>query len=98
MAVGLRVADHLMARHYPICALHRDAAMTERYEVVRSDFWVLRHHPDPAPLLGWFLLDSLRHCPGPLDFTTNEAAEWGHAVQKASQLVQVKVLSICTCT
>ena len=98
MAVGLRVADHLMARHCPICALHRDAAMTERYEVVRSDLWVLRHHPDPAPLLGWFLLDSLRHCPGPLDFTTNEAAEWGHAVQKASQLVQVKVLSICTCT
>ena len=62
--------------------------MQDRYEIFRNDLWVLRHHPDPAPLLGWFLLDSRRHCSGPIEFTTAEASAWGGAVQQASRLVQ----------
>jgi diadenosine tetraphosphate (Ap4A) HIT family hydrolase len=34
------------------------------------------------------LLDSLRHCSGPIDFSTKEAASWGSAVQDASTLVK----------
>ncbi len=49
---------------------------------------MLRHHPDPAPLLGWFLLDSCRHLGGPADFTSAEAAAWGPGVQWASGLVR----------
>ena len=72
----------------PICALHVDPAMVRRYEIGRCDLWVLRHHPDPAPLAGWLLLDSQRHCSGPLAFNAEEAADWGRAVQAASVLVQ----------
>lgn len=49
---------------------------------------MLRHHPDPAPLPGWFLLDSVRHLGGPADFNPEEAAAWGTAVQHASSLVR----------
>ena len=78
----------MMNSDCPICALHAETAMVRSYEIERSDLWVLRHHPDPAPLVGWMLLDSLRHCPGPLAFNEEEAADWGRAVRDASGLVQ----------
>ncbi len=71
-----------------ICQLHLDPQAQERYEIQRSELWVLRHHPDPAPLPGWLLLDSLRHCSGPVDFTEAEASCWGSAVRDASDLVK----------
>ena len=71
-----------------ICQLHLDPQAQERYEIQRSELWVLRHHPDPAPLPGWLLLDSLRHCSGPVDFTVAEASDWGSAVRDASALVK----------
>ena len=72
----------------PICALHSDINNRNKYEIYRDDLWVLRHHPAPAPLMGWLLLDSLRHCPGPIDFSIDEAKNWGLAVQDASILVK----------
>ena len=71
-----------------ICALHGNDAALAADEVWRSDLWLLRHHPQPAPLTGWCLLDSRRHCGGPLNFASDEASEWGVVVQRASQLVQ----------
>ena len=71
-----------------ICQLHTDPAARQRYEIRRSELWVLRHHPDPAPLPGWLLLDSLRHCSGPVDFSQAEASDWGLAVREASHLVK----------
>ena len=71
-----------------ICRLHADPAAREHYEIQRSELWVLRHHPDPAPLPGWLLLDSLRHCSGPVDFSKAEACDWGRAVRDASDLVK----------
>jgi diadenosine tetraphosphate (Ap4A) HIT family hydrolase len=71
-----------------VCRVHGDAAKVERYEIGRNDLWLLRHHPDPAPLAGWLLLDACRHLGGPLQFNAAEAAAWGVAVQQASQLVQ----------
>ncbi len=68
--------------------MHRDADARQRYDISRSPLWILRHHPDPAPLTGWLLLDAQRHLTGPIDFTAEEAATWGLAVQRASRLVQ----------
>lgn len=71
-----------------ICAVHHDASSRGRYEIARGRLWLLRHHPDPAPLPGWLLLDSCRHLAGPADFTTLEAQAWGPAVRWASALVR----------
>jgi len=71
-----------------ICQLHGDGPSQGTYEIGRGDLWLLRHHPDPAPLAGWLLLDSRRHLGGPLALSDREARAWGPAVRHASQLVQ----------
>ena len=71
----------------PICDLHGDA-LSAAFEIARTELWVLRHHPDPAPLAGWLLLDARRHLAGPLAFSDQEALAWGPAVRHASRLVQ----------
>jgi len=71
-----------------VCHHHSDPEQRRLYEIGRDARWLLRHHPDPAPLPGWLLLDALRHLGGPLEFTAQEAAEWGRVVQHGSQLVQ----------
>lgn len=72
----------------PICVLHGSTAARARYEIARGPHWLLRHHPDPAPLPGWLQLDARRHLEGPLAFSLEEASGWGGAVQAASRLVQ----------
>ncbi|MEB3334540.1 MAG: diadenosine tetraphosphate hydrolase [Cyanobacteriota bacterium] len=71
-----------------ICQLHGDGARAAAWEIGRGSLWLLRHHPDPAPLAGWLLLDARRHLGGPLAFSDQEARAWGLAVRHASQLVQ----------
>jgi diadenosine tetraphosphate (Ap4A) HIT family hydrolase len=77
-----------MPQSCAICAIHQDPALLQAYEIGRGTLWLLRHHPDPAPLPGWFLLDSCRHLGGPADLTADEALAWGPAVQWASALVR----------
>jgi len=71
-----------------VCRIHADPTQKECYEISRNGLWVLRHHPDPAPLPGWLLLDACRHVGGPVDFNPEESMAWGGAVQRASNLVQ----------
>ena len=71
-----------------VCLQHNDSVGKERFEISRNELWVLRHHPNPAPRLGWLLLDTSRHVSGPVDFSDREASQWGLAVQQASRLVQ----------
>jgi diadenosine tetraphosphate (Ap4A) HIT family hydrolase len=71
-----------------ICRIHGHGELSAAFEIARSASWLLRHHPDPAPLAGWLLLDARRHLGGPLAFTDQEAASWGLAVRSASRLVQ----------
>ena len=71
-----------------VCQIHGDPEAQARYEIGRDSFWILRHHPDPAPLPGWLLLDASRHLGGPIDFLPSEAAAWGGVVKEASKLVQ----------
>ena len=82
-----------MSRDCAICRLHSDPIQISAFEIVRTPLWVLRHHHHPAPMLGWLLLDTLRHCSGPVDFNSDEASRWGGAVQQASQLV--RDLTVC---
>ena len=77
----------------PICRIHADVSLIERYEISRDALWVLRHHADPAPLSGWLLLDSVRRVSGPIEFNEKESADWGSAVRSASALV--KALTGC---
>ncbi|MBV2352104.1 diadenosine tetraphosphate hydrolase [Synechococcus sp. HK05] len=71
-----------------VCDLHSASEARQRYEISRSPLWILRHHPDPAPFAGWLLLDARRHIGGPIQFSAQEAAAWGLAVQRAAQLVE----------
>jgi len=50
--------------------------------------WLLRHHPLPSPLLGWLLLDTVRHVGGAADFNAREAAGFGGMLQRSSSLVR----------
>jgi diadenosine tetraphosphate (Ap4A) HIT family hydrolase len=71
-----------------VCRVHADPDARQRWEIGRHGFWLLRHHPDPAPLAGWLILDAWRHLSGPIDFHPAEAREWGGVVQAASILVR----------
>jgi diadenosine tetraphosphate (Ap4A) HIT family hydrolase len=50
--------------------------------------WILRHHSNPAPLVGWFLLDSVRCVRSAADFTDVEAAAFGGALRRACRAVR----------
>ena len=71
-----------------VCKVHSNIEGIHKYEICRNQLWVLRHHPNPAPKVGWLLLDSLRHLGGPVDFQPEEAFAWGQALQNASKLVK----------
>lgn len=71
-----------------ICRLHGDGEAVARDEILRQGPWLLRHHPRPAPLAGWLLLDARRHLGGPIDFQPEEAAAFGPMLQRCSALVR----------
>ncbi len=71
-----------------ICRLHGDGEAAARDEILRQGPWLLRHHPRPAPLAGWLLLDARRHLGGPIDFQPDEAAAFGPMLQRCSALVR----------
>lgn len=76
-----------------VCRLHADPGLGDGLGLHRSDTWLLRHHPHPSPLVGWLLLDAVRHMAGPADFDAREAAGFGAMLQRSSALV--KELSGC---
>jgi len=82
------VQPEVNVQNCSVCRLHADPHSSLRYGIGETRFWILRHHPDPAPLQGWLLLDARRHLGGPLDFKAEEAVAWGSAVQQACRLVQ----------
>ena len=70
-----------------ICQLHArigtaapgPASAIGPYAIARSELWLLRHHADPAPLVGWLLLDARRHLGGPADFLEKAHDYLAHA-------------------
>lgn len=71
-----------------VCRLHSDRDAISRFEIHREPLWLLRHHPLPAPLPGWLLLDARRHLGGPIDFNAEEAAGFGPMLQRGCALVR----------
>jgi diadenosine tetraphosphate (Ap4A) HIT family hydrolase len=70
-----------------VCRIHAGAPGSE-LQIRRAGAWLLRHHPLPAPLPGWLVLDSLRHVGGPIDFDAAECADLGPMLQRCSALVR----------
>ena len=70
-----------------VCALHARvggpplAAWTD-------GLWLVRHHQHPAPLAGWFLLDSVRCVRNAADFSDTEAAEFGAVLRRVTRAVR----------
>lgn len=56
-----------------VCAAHEPRAEFVAWESPR---WILRHHPYPAPLCGWFLLCARRHVASAADLDAEEAREF----------------------
>ena len=50
--------------------------------------WLVRHHAHPAPLAGWFLLDSVRCVRNAADFNDMEAATFGAVLQRVTRAVR----------
>jgi diadenosine tetraphosphate (Ap4A) HIT family hydrolase len=71
-----------------VCRIHADPSQAGEFVILRQGAWLLRHHPSPAPLLGWLLLDTVRHVGGPGDFDAQECAGLGLILQRSCALVQ----------
>ncbi|NBX35766.1 MAG: diadenosine tetraphosphate hydrolase [Planctomycetes bacterium] len=56
-----------------VCAAHEPSPCLVAWESPR---WILRHHPGPAPLCGWFLLCSRRHVASVADLNPVEEREF----------------------
>lgn len=61
--------------------------------------WILRHHAAPAPLPGWFLLDTRRHVQSAASFDREEAGEFAtvlgaamRAIARAARVPRVYVV------
>jgi diadenosine tetraphosphate (Ap4A) HIT family hydrolase len=70
-----------------VCRIHAGAPGAE-LQIHHDDLWLLRHHPLPAPLPGWLVLDSLRHVGGPVEFDAAECADLGPMLRRCSALVR----------
>lgn len=57
-------------------------------ECHRGPHWIVRHHPLPAPLVGWTCLSAVRHVQGPADFHDAEADEFGRALRTVSRAIR----------
>ena len=71
-----------------VCRIHSDAALADAFGCHRGPLWVVRHHPNPAPIAGWSFLCSVRHVQGPADLDDAEAASFGKALREASRSVR----------
>lgn len=71
-----------------ICASHAPGEARTQLEAWRDEHWVVHHHLDPAPLVGWTFLSALRHVQGPADLTDAEAATFGTTLRRVSRAIR----------
>jgi diadenosine tetraphosphate (Ap4A) HIT family hydrolase len=50
--------------------------------------WLIRHHPDPYPVVGWLVLQPKRHVQGVAYFNSREAQEYGPITQAIALALQ----------
>jgi diadenosine tetraphosphate (Ap4A) HIT family hydrolase len=71
-----------------VCRIHEDSVARQELEIVRDDRWVVRHHAQPSPLVGWTFLCTHRHVQGMADLNDLEAAEFGHRMRETCAAVR----------
>jgi diadenosine tetraphosphate (Ap4A) HIT family hydrolase len=75
-----------------ICRIHESAAQPgsefAALECHRGQHWIVRHHPLPAPLVGWTFLCAERHVQGAADFSDAEADGFGRALRTVSRAIR----------
>ena len=71
-----------------ICAIHADAVGHGDLECHRGERWIVRHHPLPAPIVGWTFLCAVRHVQGAADLDDREAEGLGPALRSVSRAVR----------
>lgn len=76
------------AQQCDICGIHADTGTYGWLEAHRCARWVVRHHPLPAPLVGWTFLSTVRHVQGFADLDAAEVADVGPMLQRVSQAVR----------
>lgn len=70
-----------------VCAIHENETLCELV-AWESERWILRHHAAPAPLVGWFLLDTKRHVASAADFDPLEEAEFAQVLGAAMRAIR----------
>ena len=73
-----------------VCAIHENERLGELV-AWESDRWILRHHAAPAPLAGWFLLDTKRHVASAADFDALEEAEFAQVLGASMRAIRSAV-------
>ncbi|MSR43818.1 MAG: diadenosine tetraphosphate hydrolase [Phycisphaerales bacterium] len=75
-----------------VCTIQQSNASRQDF-AWENERWLLRHHPHPAPLNGWFLLDAKRHVASVADLDVTESKEFGHVLRASMRSIR-SVLSI----
>lgn len=70
-----------------VCDIHNNAAMNDLV-AWESERWILRHHGAPAPLAGWFFLDTKRHVASAADFDALEEREFATILGAAMRAIR----------
>lgn len=71
-----------------VCAVHDDASAAHLI-AWQSERWILRHHAHPAPIAGWFLLDTRRHAASAADLDGAEEGEFAQVLAAAMRAIRV---------
>lgn len=70
-----------------VCAVHHDEAAGHLL-AWQSERWILRHHTHPAPIAGWFLLDTRRHAASAADLDAAEEGELAQVLAAAMRAIR----------
>ncbi len=73
-----------------VCEIHRNSGFADLV-AWESERWILRHHASPAPMAGWFLLDTKRHVPSAADFHADEEGEFAVVLGAAMRAIRSAV-------
>ena len=84
-AADASVNEHAVSAMIAPVSGARDFAALECH---RGPHWIVRHHPLPAPIVGWTCLCAVRHVQGPADFHDAEADEFGRALRTVSRAIR----------
>ena len=72
-----------------ICKQNSGEIDLARHVIWENDYWLVRHHSAPYPVVGWLLLQPKRHVQGIAYFSAKEVTEYGFIAQAISASLQI---------